>query len=273
LRDTGCPGILRLLCHDPIPTRTAASYLRRAAGGAGQSVPNTLVQTAYAFSTALPDRAYAATLINGASNIADALLGPRDKVFGTAILGTQGFGDSAESTFDFRFRGDLLLGLIDGQQTGFANSLGFESMEFTIIATGVEILDSTFRSLAVAESRETRLASQHVGDGFRVERAPALVEDAARGEFGGYGAQAQPAALWLLATKRLRQLDDVGAQLSVALAPLNLFSGRYPLAPARRRQLCDGGRLLKLRDGTKDLAHEGRSRGVLNEVRGCRRRD
>jgi hypothetical protein len=36
--------------------------------------------------------------------------------------------------------------------TGFANSLGFESMEFTIIANGVEILDSTFRSLAVAES-------------------------------------------------------------------------------------------------------------------------
>jgi PEP-CTERM motif len=95
------------------------------AGGAGQPVPNNLFQTTYAFSSALPDKAYAATLIDGASNVADALLGPRDKIFGTAILGTQGFGDSAESTFDFRFRGDLLVGLIDG------------SGQFSISANGV----------------------------------------------------------------------------------------------------------------------------------------
>jgi hypothetical protein len=97
------------------------------AGGAGQPVSNNLFQTTYAFSSALPDKAYAATLIDGASNVADALLGPRDKIFGTAILGTQGFGDSAESTFDFRFRGDLLLGLIG---------------EFSISANGDSLADS-----------------------------------------------------------------------------------------------------------------------------------
>jgi PEP-CTERM motif len=128
-------------------------------GGSGQAFANP-GQTAYAFSTGLPNKAYAATLIGGASNVANALLGPSDKVFGTAILGANYAPDgggasltySASSTFDFAHRGDLQLGLIDSQETGFANSLGFESMEFTIIANGVEILDSTFRSLAVAES-------------------------------------------------------------------------------------------------------------------------
>ena len=56
------------------------------------------------------------------------------------------------STFDFAYRGDLLLGLIGSQETGFADGQGFESMEFTITANGVEILDSTFKSLSVAES-------------------------------------------------------------------------------------------------------------------------
>ena len=59
---------------------------------------------------------------------------------------------SASSTFDFGYGGDLQLGLIDDQLTGFAGGLGFQSMEFTITADGVEILDTTFRSLAVAES-------------------------------------------------------------------------------------------------------------------------
>ena len=45
-----------------------------------------------------------------------------------------------------------MLGLIDDQLTGFAGGLGFQSMEFTIVDNGVEILDSTFESLAVAES-------------------------------------------------------------------------------------------------------------------------
>ena len=59
---------------------------------------------------------------------------------------------SASSTFDFGYGGDLMLGLIDDQEDGFAGGLGFQSMEFTIIANGVEIFDLTFRSLAIAES-------------------------------------------------------------------------------------------------------------------------
>ena len=80
--------------------------------------------------------------------------------FGVAILGanyaSDGSGEShtysTSSTFDFAYRGDLLLGLIGGQDTGFDGGSGFESMELTVIANGVEILDTTFRSLAVAES-------------------------------------------------------------------------------------------------------------------------
>ena len=137
---------------------TATTNAIAQAGGSGQAFVNP-DQTAYAFSTALPDKAYAATLVGGASNVADAL-GPRDKVFGSAILGANyafdGGGESdtysASSTFDFAYRGDLLLGLIDDELTGFSAGAGFESMEFTITANGVEILDSTFKSLSVAES-------------------------------------------------------------------------------------------------------------------------
>jgi PEP-CTERM motif len=130
-----------------------------AQGGSGQAFVNP-GQTAYAFSTALPDKAYATSLIDGASHIASTLLGPRDVLFGTAILGanyaSDGAGESgsysASSTFDFGYRGDLLVGLIDDQVSGFAGGVGFQSMEFTIEANGVEILDATFRSLAIAES-------------------------------------------------------------------------------------------------------------------------
>jgi PEP-CTERM motif len=130
-----------------------------AQGGAGQAFANP-DQTAYAFSTGLPDKAYSATLIDGAGNVADALLGPRDMVFGTAILGANYAPDgggashtySASSTFDFAYGGDLMLGLIDDQQAGFAGGLGFQSMEFTILDHGTEIFDLTFKNLAVAES-------------------------------------------------------------------------------------------------------------------------
>ena len=99
-----------------------------AQGGSGQAFVNP-GQTAYAFSTALPDKAYATTLIGGASHVASALLGPRDAVFGTAILGANyapdGGGESdtysASSTFDFGYRGDLKLGLVDDQVRGFVN--------------------------------------------------------------------------------------------------------------------------------------------------------
>ena len=60
-------------------------------------------------STALPDKAYATALIGGVSNVAKALLGPGDEIFGTSILNFPG-----SSTFDFSFRGDLILGVIDG---------------------------------------------------------------------------------------------------------------------------------------------------------------
>ena len=104
-----------------------------AQGGSGQDLVNP-GQTAYAFSTVLPDKAYATTLIDGASNVADALLGPRDKVLGIAILGANNGEESGEasSTFDFRFRGDLLLGLIEG------------SGEFSISANSVEIHSESF---------------------------------------------------------------------------------------------------------------------------------
>jgi hypothetical protein len=130
-----------------------------AQGGSGQAFGNP-GQTAYTFSTALPDKGYATTLISGASNVASALLGPRDVVFGTAILGANYAPDgggvsniySASSTSDFGYGGDLQLGLIDDQVSGFAKGLGFQSMEFTIQANGVEVFDVTFGSLAIAES-------------------------------------------------------------------------------------------------------------------------
>ena len=79
-----------------------------AQGGSGQSSPD-LGVFLDAISTALPEKAYATTLIGGASNVAEALLGPGDEIFGTSILSFPG-----SSTFDFSFRGDLILGVIDG---------------------------------------------------------------------------------------------------------------------------------------------------------------
>jgi hypothetical protein len=79
-----------------------------AQGGSGQSPANPGQFNGITFSTALPNAAYATTLIGSASNVADTLLGPDDKIFGTAIL--EGSGGS--STFDFSFRGDLILGVI-----------------------------------------------------------------------------------------------------------------------------------------------------------------
>jgi hypothetical protein len=92
-----------------------------AQGGSGQSPVNSGF-VGLAFATALPNAAYATTLIGSASNVADALLGPDDKIFGTAIL--EGFASS--STFDFSFRGDLILGVITG---GFSD----------IVANGTDI--------------------------------------------------------------------------------------------------------------------------------------
>jgi hypothetical protein len=88
-----------------------------AQGGSGQS-PLTAEQfDGFAFSTALPNTAYATALIGGASNVADALLEPGETIFGTAIVGPGGI-----VTFDFSFRGDLILG--DVGNNSFTN-LGF----------------------------------------------------------------------------------------------------------------------------------------------------
>jgi hypothetical protein len=81
-----------------------------AQGGSGQSPPVNPELNGFAFSTALPNAAYATTLIGSASNVAEALLGPDDTIFGTTILG----GSDSSSTFDFSFRSDLILGVIAG---------------------------------------------------------------------------------------------------------------------------------------------------------------
>lgn len=94
-----------------------------AQGGSGQFDPGFVVE---ALSTALPSTAYATTLIGGASNVADALLGSNDKIFGTAILGL----DSA-ATFDLSFRGDLILGVVTGGS-------------FDIVVNGIDLVSDDY---------------------------------------------------------------------------------------------------------------------------------
>jgi hypothetical protein len=92
-----------------------------AQGGSGPLSPF----AADVISVALPDKAYATTLIGDASNVADALLGPQGEIFGTASM-SGGLNNSPASTFDFRFQGDLLLGVVAG-------------FDFDIIVNGAEI--------------------------------------------------------------------------------------------------------------------------------------
>ena len=92
-----------------------------AQGGSGQSPVNPGFD-GLSFATALPNAAYATTLIGSANNVADVLLGSDDIIFGTAILE----GSAGSSTFDFGFQGALILGVIaDG---------GFD-----IVANGINI--------------------------------------------------------------------------------------------------------------------------------------
>jgi len=93
---------------------------------------------AFAIATVLPDEAYAATLIGGASNVADALLGPGDEIFGTAILAGEAFG-AQSATFDFSFRGDLILGDVDDNSV---IKLGFFSgpIHLTLEDPGISVL-------------------------------------------------------------------------------------------------------------------------------------
>jgi PEP-CTERM motif len=158
------------------------------AGGAGQFLVNP-GQSAYAFATALPDKSYSTALIGGASNVADALLGPRDVVFGTSILGANLSGDgsvsntySASSTFDFAYKGDLVLGLIaplDGAPTDF------QQIDFTVTLDGAEVVDETFTSLAAADA----FFDDHVLDLGAVSGISDVTfsYDLVAGAAGGYG--------------------------------------------------------------------------------------
>jgi len=77
-------------------------------------------------------------------------------------------------------------------------------------------------------------------------------------ELGRDGAQAQLAALGLLAGQPLRQRDDLRALLGVGLASLDLRAGIPALPLSRGLQLGDEGRLLELGDVAEDLAdHDG----------------
>jgi len=201
-----------------------------AQGGTGQAFANP-GQAAYAFSTALPNKAYAASLIGGASHVASALLGPRDQVFGTAIVGANtavdGGGVSnaygATSTFDFAYGGDLELGLIDNQENGFAGGAGFQSMEFTIEANGVEILDTTFRSLAIAESffRDDVIdLGSSLGPNFDLTFGYTLVADGPGG-FGfdlAIGGAVPEPSTWAMMALGFGGLGFMGARRKAALA-------------------------------------------------------
>ena len=172
---------------------TATTKAIAQAGGSGQAFANP-GQTAYSMAVGIPDKAYATTLVGGAGNVAGALLGPRDEVFGTAIMGANyapdGAGEShtysAAATFDFGYHGDLMLGLIDNQENGFAGGLGFQSMDFTVIADGSQILDVNLGSLAVADSffRDTVLdLGWYSGSGVDLTFGYNLVADGS----GGFG--------------------------------------------------------------------------------------
>jgi hypothetical protein len=138
---------------------TATTNASAQAGGSGPAFGDP-GQTAYALAVGLPDNTYATTLIGGASHVAAALLGPRDEVFGAAIVGanyapdgggkSQTYSDAV--TFDLSYGGDLLLGLIDNQANGFDNGLGFQSMEFYVLHGTSEVLDVNLGNLSVAES-------------------------------------------------------------------------------------------------------------------------
>jgi hypothetical protein len=105
-----------------------------AQGGSGQTAVDPSA-TAAVIATVLPDEAYAAMLIGGASNVADALLGPDDEIFGTAILE----GSNASATFDFSFRGDLILGEVDDNRV---INLGFfwGPVDLTLEEPGIFVL-------------------------------------------------------------------------------------------------------------------------------------
>ena len=101
---------------------STASTEAIAQGGSGPTALDPGLLTG-AISIALPDKAYATMLIGDASNVADALLGPGGEIFGTSVL------ESGSSTFDFSFRGDLILGVIDGDADIIVNGTELLSVD------------------------------------------------------------------------------------------------------------------------------------------------
>jgi hypothetical protein len=98
------------------------------------------------------------------------------------------------------------------------------------------------------------LRRQHRGDALRREGFSALVEVPLSGQRLGDRPQAgTPLPLGL--GEILRPLDDLWARFGVALATVDLDSGRA-LAPARRRQFGDQRRFLELGNRPQDQAHD-----------------
>ena len=121
VQSTAAPPIGVNAALDPLSAEAVAQV------GSGQISfsPNV---TFTAIATALPDKAYSMTLIGNASNVAAALLGPGDEIFGTAILD---YGSSA--TFTFSFRGDLILGDIGDNSV---TNMGFVSGPIDLTLSG-----------------------------------------------------------------------------------------------------------------------------------------
>jgi hypothetical protein len=112
----------------------ANSIAAIAQGGSGQSLLTSKQFDGFAFSTALPNTAYATALIGSASNVANALLEPGETIFGTAIVGPGG-----SVTFDFVFRGDLIIGDVDNNSAGSLDSVG-PDIDLTFGNAGVFVI-------------------------------------------------------------------------------------------------------------------------------------
>jgi hypothetical protein len=79
---------------------TATTIATAQAGGSGLAFTNP-GETAYAFAVGLPDKTYSTSLIGGASNVASALLGPRDGVFGAGISGANYAADGGGASHTY----------------------------------------------------------------------------------------------------------------------------------------------------------------------------
>jgi hypothetical protein len=114
--------------------------------GSGQSFVNH-GQTAYSFGTGLPDSFYLAGLVPDPSHVYDALIAPIDSlVLGAGIIGanhgnfsdSETYGGQIEYDFANAPGGQLYLGLIDGQFTGFDAGTDFD---FYVDVNGTQVFD------------------------------------------------------------------------------------------------------------------------------------